>query len=214
MKSKNVLDLIKSNNLIIPNVLLKYKSDLKINEKELLLLAYLIDKEDMIPFDINLFSTELFMDVNELMNIISSLCDKNLIKMVVEKVNNVIKEFLDISLLYNKLLLFVLNEDEEAKEDIKSNVYSIIEKEFGRTLSPIEYETIKLWLDKGINEDLIVEALKEAILNGVHNLKYIDKIIYEWNRLGYKKPSDIKSKKKVSDEVIQVFDYDWLKDNE
>ena len=213
MKSKNVLDLIKNNNLIIPNVLLKYKSDLKINEKELLLLAYLIDKEDMIPFDINLFSTELFMDVSELMNIISSLCDKNLIKMVVEKVNNVIKEFLDISLLYNKLLLFVLNEDEEVKEE-KSNIYSIIEKEFGRTLSPIEYETIKLWLDKGINEDLINEALKEAILNGVHNLKYIDKIIYEWNRLGYKKPSDIKNKKKASEEVIQVFDYDWLKDNE
>ena len=36
-------------------------------------------------------------------------------------------------------------------------------------------------------KDLIKEALKEAILSGVPNFKYIDKIVYEWNKNGIKK---------------------------
>ena len=54
------------------------------------------------------------------------------------------------------------------------------------------------------------EALKEAILNGVNNLKYIDRILYEWNKKGYKKPSDVVKKRQVKEEKIDLFDYDWL----
>ena len=61
-----------------------------------------------------------------------------------------------------------------------------------------------------ISEDLIKEALKEAILNGVNNLKYIDRILYEWNKKGYKKPSDVVKKRQVKEEKIDLFDYDWL----
>jgi len=43
---------------------------------------------------------------------------------------------------------------------------------------------------------LIKEALKEAVLNGVNNLKYIDKILYEWCKKGYKKAQDVHKKTK------------------
>ena len=101
------------------------------------------------------------------------------------------------------------SENEIVNKD-NSNIYDVIEKEFGRCLSPIEYETIKGWLDSNISEDLIKEALKEAILNGVNNLKYIDRILYEWNKKGYKKPSDVVKKRQVKEEKIDLFDYDWL----
>ena len=40
------------------------------------------------------------------------------------------------------------------------------------------------WLEKGISEDTIKKALKEAVLNGVRNFKYIDKILYTWSKDG------------------------------
>ena len=49
-------------------------------------------------------------------------------------------------------------------------------------LSPMEYEIIKAWLDNDMSEELIKEALKEATFNGVSNLRYIDKILYEWGK--------------------------------
>lgn len=211
MKSKNILEVVKGHDLVIPNLLIKKYKLLKINEKEVLFLGYLMGFEDLIPFDVIKFSQDLNYETDEVMLLVSNLCDKNLINMVVKQENKVMKEFLDISFLYNRLVSFVLEEEET--EVNESLIYEKIEKEFGRTLSPIEYETIKQWIDSNISEELIEEALKEAVLNGVHNLKYIDKILYEWCKKGYKKASDVKVKKK-KEEDIDLFSYDWLEENE
>jgi DNA replication protein len=94
-----------------------------------------------------------------------------------------------------------------------SSVYEMIEKEFGRTLSPMEYEIIKEWLNNNISEELIKEALKEATYSGVSNLRYIDKILYEWGKLGIKTKEDISKKKKNRKENKKVdldnVDLDW-----
>ena len=63
-------------------------------------------------------------------------------------------------------------------EEKSSDIFAMFEGEFGRTLSPIEYEMINKWLESGVSEDTIKSALKEAILNNVRSFKYIDKIIY------------------------------------
>lgn len=212
MKSNNILNLIKSSGIVIPSILLKYYKELKLNEKELIFLSFLMQKGEKIVFDIELFNKKLNFDIPQIMENVSSLSEKKLLNMSVEKnKQGMMMEYLDINMLYNKLLNFLLEEKEEKAE---SNIYEIIEKEFGRTISPIEYETIKGWLDSNIEEELIQEALKEAILNGVNNLKYIDKILYEWNKKGYKKPNDIKRKKDQKEEKVDLFDYDWLEDNE
>lgn len=210
MKTKNILDIMKTNNIVIPSYLLKTYKKLNISEKELIFLSYLITFNDKILFDINKFSISTALSVPEIMELIDSLISKNIITMVTDKKETgMIREYLDISSLYDKIIVMILNESEtESKET--STIYDVIEKEFGRCLSPIEYETIKGWLDSNISEDLIKEALKEAILNGVNNLKYIDRILYEWNKKGYKKPSDVVKKRQVKEEKIDLFDYDWL----
>ena len=76
------------------------------------------------------------------------------------------------------------------------------ENEFARSLSPIEYETITNWLNNGISEELINDALKEAVVNGVTNLRYIDKIIYEWTKKN--------ANSKEGNDYEELFDYDWL----
>lgn len=210
MKTKNILDIMKTNNIVIPSYLLKTYKKLNISEKELIFLSYLITFNDKVLFDINKFSISTALSIPEIMELIDSLISKNIITMVTDKKETgMIREYLDISSLYDKIIVMILNESEtESKET--STIYDVIEKEFGRCLSPIEYETIKGWLDSNISEDLIKEALKEAILNGVNNLKYIDRILYEWNKKGYKKPSDVIKKKQVKEEKIDLFDYDWL----
>lgn len=210
MKTNNILDIMKTNNIVIPSYLLKTYKKLNISEKELIFLSYLITFNDKILFDINKFSISTALSIPEIMELIDSLTSKSIITMVTDKKETgMIREYLDISSLYDKIIVMILNESEtESKET--STIYDVIEKEFGRCLSPIEYETIKGWLDSNISEDLIKEALKEAILNGVNNLKYIDRILYEWNKKGYKKPSDVVKKRQVKEEKIDLFDYDWL----
>ena len=74
----------------------------------------------------------------------------------------------------------------------------------------MEYNIIGEWLDGNYTEEIIEEALKEAIYNGVTNLKYIDKILSEWRKKGIKEKSDIKTKNKPKKTKKEVFEYDWL----
>ena len=97
-------------------------------------------------------------------------------------------------------------------------VFDIFEKELGRTLSPMEYEIINGWLDVPFKEELIISALKEATYNGVSNLRYIDKILYEWKKKGINSKEDIeKNRNDFQNRKVEskpLFDYDWLNDNE
>ena len=103
------------------------------------------------------------------------------------------------------------------EEDSNSNIFSLFEKEFGRTLSPMEYEIINAWFDSGYSEELITLALKEATYNGVSNLRYNDKIIYEWGKKGIKTKEDVekdRKKFKSNSKKKELFDYDWLNDED
>ena len=213
MKSKKLIEVIKSKDLVIPSILLMNYKDLKINERELLFLSVLMSYEDLICFDHIHFSKILGCEVNDIIELMSGLCTKKYINLVAKTENGKIKEYLDISYLYEKLTSLIIDSEEEIKELDNSKIYNIIETELGRTLSPIEYETIAGWLNANISEELIKEALKEAVLNGVGNLKYIDKILYDWTKKGYKKASDVR-KKKRDDLEVELFEYDWLDEND
>ena len=131
----------------------------------------------------------------------------------------IITDIINLDGFYNKLGIIVRDEINDVDVD-NSSVFVLIEKEFGRTLSSMDYEIIKAWLNNNISEELIKEALKEAVFNGVSNLRYIDKILYEWNKLGIKNKEDVlKNKKKHNDKnedkVDIDIDWNWFdEDNE
>ena len=80
----------------------------------------------------------------------------------------------------------------------------------------MECEIIKEW-NNNYSEDLIKEALKEAIYNNVRNLKYIDRILYTWKTKGITtKEGIINDKKNHRKQVVNsnVFDYNWLEEEE
>lgn len=200
---KNIVELLKSKTYMIPSTLIKNYLKLNITEKELIFIIYIMNNND--EFNINLICDDLGYTKKDVMALISSLSEKNLLSLDVKDK----KDYLNLEELYNKLGFLMIE-----KKEVKTDIYSVIESEFGRTLSPMEYEIVRAWIDNGFNEELIKEALKEAIYNHVTSLRYIDTILYEWNKKGYKVPNDIKKEVKKTNNKKELLDYDWLNEDE
>src|SRR5699024_12025362 len=67
----------------------------------------------------------------------------------------------------------------------EGTIFILFEQEFGRPLSPFEIETINAWLDEdNIIPALIKAALRESVLMGKLNFRYIDRILCEWKHKG------------------------------
>ena len=206
---EKVVNLIKEKDITFPRLLLLHYKDLKLDDLELILIIYLLNNSS--EFNPKKISEDLKITLQEVLMKIDSLSNKDILKIEIKKVNNIRQEFIDINSLYNKLSYYVVNE--EVKE--KTNIYDIFEKEFGRTLSPMEYEIINGWLNDGMNEEIVVQALKEATYNGVSNLRYIDKILYEWKNKGLTTIQKVEENRvNFKKEKKELFDYNWLEDEE
>ena len=196
--------LIEKKDYIVPSLLILNYKKINLTAEELVFIIYVINNgEDFNPKKI---SQDLDLNLDKIMDLINNLTNKGLINLEIKKINNVRSEYFNIEKIYKKLAFLLV--DEEEKKD--NNIFDIFEKEFGRTLSPMEYEIINTWLDN-FKENTIILALKEATYNGVSNLRYIDKILYEWQKKGIKTINNKKnfvSKK----ENKETFDYDWLND--
>ena len=223
MKSAKLVEFFKQGNIVIPLYFYKNYKELKLSLDEFVFLMYLYNLGNKFIFDPGKFCEDLNMDFNDVMNNISVLTDKNLIRVeVLKNEKGLMEEVVVMDEFYNKVSMFTI-EQMNNTSTTTSNIFEVIEKEFGRTLSPIEYEIIKAWLDGGFNEDLIREAIKEATMNNVSNLRYIDKILFEWGKAGIKTPEDVEknrkkrndARNKVDEDIdLDIIDYNWFDDDE
>lgn len=189
-----------SRDFIINANVIKCISNLDLSLDEFLLLVYFMNVS--VDLDSDSIMDKLGFDEKKISDLFSSLLSKKYIDMNVSKVDGKIHERINLNPFYDRLVL------NKKTDDNSSDIYALFERELGRTLSSFEYELINKWIENGISENIIKEALKEAILNGVTNFNYIDKIVYDWSRNGIKKR--IKEEKSLE----EMFDYDWLSDNE
>lgn len=212
MLKKRFLEQINNeNHYTVPKYALIYSKELGLDINALILLIYLLNQRSKIVFDYKNIMETLNLTDRELLDAISLLKDKKILSIQMEKNDfGILEERIDISSFYD--IVFSKFLEEKKIETNKSALYDSFESEFGRTLSPIEYEIINSWIQSGISNELILQALKEAVFNGVNNLRYIDKILYEWNKKGIKSPSDVTSKNKKTEEEkdTDCYEYDWL----
>lgn len=61
------------------------------------------------------------------------------------------------------------------------NIFSFVEQNFNRVLSPVEMETLKFWLED-YDPELIKEATRIAITNNAFSLRYIETILTNWEK--------------------------------
>lgn len=212
--NKQIELIIKKKDYVIKSFMFDIIKNQKLTLNDTLLLIFFLNQEKPI-LDLNLIKETIYLSEVEIMEAFNNLSKKQLIKTDIIKINEKIEEQVNTDNIYK---LAYLNLTEKSKEETTSDIFSSFEQEFGRTLSPMEYELISAWISSGINEELILGALKEATYNGVSNLRYIDKIIYEWGKKGFKTMEDVnkhlKEKNHNKDLALDNFDYNWLDDDE
>lgn len=203
-------------NFVVNSLFINQAIKLGLSLTEFMILIYfdnLLSKD----FNIKKLTKALNIDENFALEAFNNLIEKKLVSITVTKnSSNKINESVNLDGFYSLVATdFIEGENIEKSKDI----YSVFEKEFGRPISSMEFEIINAWLDKSFTEEMILGALQEAVYNGVTNLRYVDKILYEWQRKGFKTMKDVekhllnKSKKKDDEKVEELFDYNWLDEN-
>lgn len=223
MKSSKLIEILKKGNFVVPLYLFQLRDKFNIEFNEFIFLVYLTNLGDKIIFNPNSLASNLNLTLEEVLSYIDTLTEKSYITIeVIKNDKNVMEEYIVLDLFYEKLTNIMIDDINKSKiEDEKnSNIFEIIEKEFARPLTSIEYEIISAWLEDGTKEELILEAIKEAVFSGVCNLRYIDKILYEWGKKGIKTAKDVEKnrtefkEKQEKKEKLELFDYDWFDDDD
>lgn len=212
-----VLDLLKQRDYVVPSFLIEKYNILGISADNVILLIYLINQNTPIICDYQKISKDLNIDLMTVMTKISELKSKKLIEVELKKNSaSKLEEFISLDLLYNKVFLEFIDEKEDKGEEV-DNIFSTFEIELGRTLSPIEYEILNGWMEQ-YNKDIIIEALREAVISDAKNFRYIDRILFEWNKKGIDSLDKLdKNRKKHIEKKnnnVEVPDFDWLNSDE
>lgn len=213
----NVRKILMDRPLVIPRIIINNYKKLNITEEELIILIFIIDYGVDLEYNPSIFVQELNIDKYKVLELINSLKEKNILTILIKKENKkVSSEYISLQPLYDKVMNIVMD-NKEKQIEIDENIYSIFENELGRTLSPLEYEKIKEMVTS-YGQELVVEALKEAVYNRANNLRYIETILSEWNKKGYKSKVDIlkdrENYRKKKTDNIKLPDIDWLNEDE
>jgi len=212
---ERLMDLISEKPVVVPKLFLKNYRKLNITEVEFVVILMIMDHGVKMVFDPISIANEINMDRMMVMETINNLMEKNLLSIISEKSNRKTLEYISLELLYEKLINIV-KDIPEREINVSSSVFEVFEKELGKTLSPMQYEQIKEWIGRGVSEELIIEALKEAVINDTNSFRYIDTVINSWMNKGYKTKNDVIKDKQLyrnkKNTKVQVFDTDWLND--
>ena len=208
-----VFNTLKKKDFIVKSFILRLVKDMDLSVNEAILLIYFMNQENPV-LDIENIMIEAYLSEEEIMDAYQRLVSLGIIETkTIKNKQGIIEEIISLD---NIIKTVSQDITKEGKEKLSLNLFEQFESEFGRPLSPLEYELINTWLDTGTSEELILEALKESIYNGVKSLRYIEKILINWKEKGYKSKADISDglKKESSDEVFSdLYDFNWL-DNE
>lgn len=203
--------LLSDKNLVVSSNIIKYL-DKSLTLNEFLVLLYFINNESD-SFDPESISTMFNISISDVMESFDNLVTKGLIDLETKKdKNNRVIDKVSLENLYKNVIASL---GDDVKDEEKLSIFDTIEKEFDKKLSPIDMEIINGWLEIGTPEELIRGAIKEAAYNGVKTLRYIDQIIYEWDKKGFKTMEDVNNHLKTKDANVDgedLFDYDWLAD--
>ncbi len=183
---------IYSGSTSVPNALLQNYRKLQLTADECLLIAWLMQRHPKESFVIDVRATciQFGIDERQLFSIIQHLMDRQVLEIKQREAKDGKKvDYYSFKPLLRQLeVLFKQSSFSVEKMSQKDvNVLALIEQEFNRQLSGFEIEMISGWIHKDkYPQELIVAALKEAILNQAHNVKYIDRILLAWKNKGIK----------------------------
>lgn len=192
MIKNQLLTWLQEGNVTIPSFLFVHYSEMGLNEQELILLLQLqhFQKEGNHFPTPNEISERMSISPVECMDVLRKVMQKGFLEIKEElTIDSVHSETYSLVPLQQKMVehfLFQQNiQTASNKQEEESSLYSIFEQEFGRALSPFECETLGMWMDDDHHDSNIIKAaLREAVISGKLNFRYIDRILFEWKKNG------------------------------
>ncbi|OIK17097.1 DNA replication protein DnaD [Bacillus sp. MUM 116] len=193
MKS-TIISWLQEGTITVPAILFSEYRNLNLNEYELVLLLNImtfIEKGNQFPTPDEL-SSRMTVSIAECNELLRRLIQRGFIEIMDEYSHDGIRfEKYSVTPLLEKLveqfLIKSKHVDEESKKTEETDLYTCFEKEFGRPLSPFECESLAMWMDDDHHDPIIIKAaLREAVMSGKLNFRYIDRILFEWKKNGIK----------------------------
>ena len=179
------------------------------------------------------FANRMHLSENEITVILQRLMQHGFLKINQSRdEQGVLHERFSLAPLWQRLTdqkLLVQEKEVVAEDKVdEGELFKLFEQEFGRFLSPMEAESISMWLDEdGHSPAIIRAALKEAVLAQKVSLRYIDRILFEWKKKNVKSMADVErhakkfrtvgirpSEQEKTVKVKRVPFYNWLDERE
>ena len=195
-------DAFKSGNLVLPSALLLHFKELFPSSEDFLVWQFFYLQntsalDELSPSQIAETIGKELADVNQS---ISNLTENGLLQYRTIELNGEIELIFDASLAFERLDSLLGNQTPVATTPNPQNqlkdLVETFQQELGRLLTPFEIEDLsKTVKEDGIKADLIKEALREAVLNGKPNWKYIQAILRNWRHEGIQSVAQVETKR-------------------
>ncbi len=190
------------------NGLLAYYPQLKIDDAEMIVIIQLEmfdQKGNFFPTDEQL-AANTNLSVSEITALIQKLIEQNFLSIdqISDKSGKIGNKY-NLDQLYNQLDLLLEDKIKSGNKKAGNNsstssvdnspltqLVRQFEIEFGRYLSPIEREEIASWLNVDHYDPVLIKmALREAVLAQAYSLKYVDRVLLNWQRHNLKTSSEV-----------------------
>ena len=195
---------IEQGNVTIPQLFFQHYKGLDIRDLDAVLILHIYafqtdGSQFPTPSDL---SARMHLTENEVSEILQRLMQRGFLEIQQgQDESGVLYEQFSLQPLWNRLVTVVVSEksvkEEKKDKHDEGEIFTLFEQEFGRLLSPMECETITMWLDDdGHTVEIIKAALKEAVLAQKLSLRYIDRILFEWKKKRVKTLHDVEKQTK------------------
>jgi DNA replication protein len=192
MNKEKMAEWLAEGSIAIPKLLLNHYKKMGLTETEFMLLLHIhsyIESGVLFPTPAQI-AEKMTLSPAECMDGVRRLIQKGLLAIEEHVDERAIRiEKYSLNPLWEKLVHHLLSEafhgEKERNEEEEKSLYTMFEQEFGRPLSPFECETLAMWMDQDGHDPVIIKAaLREAVLSGKLNFRYIDRILFEWKKNG------------------------------
>ncbi len=203
-------------------LLLESYKKLQIREDELaviFMIDHLIGQGN--PFvTADLLSLKMTLDVKSIDKIMANLLTRGFIEYVSQRKKTVTSLDPLKEKLFREFQIKSSFEQESKKSkkvnEMINNIYGEFEKLLSRPLSQVEFSRIREWVAFGYSDEMIINALKEALSKGKKSLRSVDKILVSWSERDDIEKEGFSARdenwNKSLEETIRIAKTPWLDD--
>jgi DNA replication protein len=196
-QQKRLQTWIERGNVTISQLFFQYYKELLISDSDAMLIMHLQafhDEGELFPTPTNI-AERMHLSADAISAAMQRLMQNGYIEIVQNISNGVLYEQINLMPLWLRLLDCATAEKQQVAERevefAEGELFRLFEQEFGRLLSPMEAETVAMWLDQDHHSPLLIrKALMEAVLAQKVTMRYIDRILFDWKKNNIKTVED------------------------